>query len=108
MSLCRCGHQSFDLPAFLSYCPRVKSKASIQYTIRQVPKHVDSSLRQKSKQARQSLNEAALAALSKGLGLTDVPQRFHDLDSLAGTWQEDASFDAAIAAQDQVDPGLWK
>lgn len=41
--------------------------------IRPVPKHIDRSLRQKSKQARQSLNEATLDALSKGLGLADVP-----------------------------------
>ena len=81
---------------------------TIQYTIRQVPVHLDRSLRQKSKQARQSLNEAAIAALTKGLGLADEKPRYHDLDSLAGTWQEDAVFDAAIAAQDQVDPRLWK
>ena len=86
----------------------MKSNASIQYTIRQVPEHIDRSLRQKSKQAHQSLNEAAITALSKGLGLADAPPRYHDLDALAGTWQEDAAFDAAIAAQDQVDARLWK
>jgi hypothetical protein len=86
----------------------VKSEASIQYTIRQVPKHIDRSLRQKSKKARQSLNEAAIDALSKGLGLADVRPRYHDLDALAGTWEEDPGFDTAIAAQDQVDPSLWK
>ena len=86
----------------------MKSDASIQYTIRQVPARIDQSLRQKSKQARQSLNETAVAALAKGLGLADECPRFHDLDPLAGTWQEDAAFDAAIAAQDQVDVRLWK
>jgi hypothetical protein len=86
----------------------VKSKVSIQYTIRQVPEQIDRSLRQKSKQARQSLNEAAIDALSKGLGLAEDAPRYHDLDALVGSWQEDAAFDAAIAAQDQVDPRLWK
>ena len=86
----------------------MKSNASIQYTIRHVPVRIDQSLRQKSKQAGQSLNETAVAALTKGLGLADEPPRYHDLDPLAGTWQEDAAFDAAIAAQDQVDVRLWK
>ena len=86
----------------------MKVEGSVQYTIRQVPATVDRSLRRKSRQSRQSLNEAALEALAKGLGLAEERPRFHDLDSLAGTWQEDAAFDAAIAAQDQVDPRLWK
>lgn len=86
----------------------MKSGVPIQYTIRQVPRHIDRSLRQKSKQAGQSLNETAIDALSKGLGLAELSPRYHDLDSLAGTWQEDPGFDAAIAAQDQVDPRLWK
>lgn len=86
----------------------MKSTASIQYTIRQVPARIDRSLRAKSKQSRQSLNEAVIDALGKGLGLTDERQRYHDLDTLAGTWQEDPEFDGAIAAQDQVDPRLWE
>jgi hypothetical protein len=86
----------------------MKGDSSVQYTIRQVPKHIDRSLRQKSKQTGQSLNEAAIAALSKGLGLAEVHPHYHDLDALAGTWQEDAGFDAAIAAQNQVDTQLWK
>ena len=88
--------------------PVVKSTASVQYTIRRVPARVDRSLRQKSKQSRQSLNEAAIEALAAGLGLGEDRPRFHDLDALAGTWQEDRAFDAAIAAQDQVDAKLWK
>ena len=79
----------------------MKSGNSVQYTIRQVPARVDRSLRQKSKQSGQSLNEAAIEALAKGLGLAEERMRFHDLDPLAGTWAEDPAFDAAIAAQDQ-------
>lgn len=86
----------------------MKSNASVQYTIRQVPARIDRSLRQQSKQAGQSLNEAAIVALTKGLGLAGEPPCYHDLDPLAGTWQEDTAFDAAIAAQDQVDPSLWQ
>jgi hypothetical protein len=86
----------------------MRSEASIQYTIRQVPANLDRSLRQRSRQAGQSLNEAAIAALTRGLGLADERPRHHDLDPLAGTWEEDPGFDAAIAAQDRVDLRLWK
>ena len=86
----------------------MKSSGSIQYTIRQVPAHLDRSLRQRSKEAGQSLNEAAIEALRRGLGLAEARPHYHDLDALAGTWHEDAAFDAAITAQDQVDIRLWK
>jgi hypothetical protein len=32
----------------------------------------------------------------------------HDLDGLAGLWEEDPDFDAAIAAQHAVDEDLWR
>lgn len=37
-------------------------------------------------------------------------QRFHDLDSLAGTWssEEAAEFAQAIEPLDQIDPTLWQ
>ncbi len=34
--------------------------------------------------------------------------KFHDLDSLIGSWREDAEFDAAIRAFEQVDEAMWK
>ena len=83
-------------------------KTNIQYTIRQVPKRVDAVLRQRSRRSHRSLNEEALDALSRGLGVAEEKVAHHDLDSMAGTWQEDAAFDAAIAAQDQVDRKLWQ
>src|ERR1043166_5056557 len=96
------------MPARILYRIRVKAKNWVQYTIRQVPARIDRSLRQKSKQARQSLNESAIDSLTKEVGLADEQLRYHDLDPLAGTWQEDAAFDAAMVAQDQVDSRLWK
>jgi hypothetical protein len=65
-------------------------------------------LREQSKRAGQSLNAAAIAALRRGLGSANERPLYHDLDRLAGTCEEDPAFDAAIAAQDQVDPRLWK
>jgi plasmid stability protein len=86
----------------------VKSGNSVKYTIRNIPVRVARALRQKSKQSGKSLNAVALDALAKGLGLSEKRPVYHDLDGLAGTWVEDPAFDAAIAAQDQVEPQLWK
>jgi hypothetical protein len=79
-----------------------------QYTLRRIPARLDSALRRRARQEQRSLNEVALEALERGLGLTAEPLRHHDLDDLAGTWVDDPAFDQAIAAMDQVDPELWK
>ena len=78
-----------------------------QYTIRRVPGRVDHLLREKATRDNVSLNEAALQALSQGLGAGEEPQAFHDLDDLAGTWVQDEAFDRALEEQDRVDPDLW-
>ncbi len=83
-------------------------KSAIQYTIRQIPKRVDEALRESSVRSRRSMNTEAIHALSRGLGVADEKVRHHDLDALAGTWQDDPAFDTAIAAQDQVDKKLWQ
>lgn len=80
----------------------------IQYTLRRVPQQVDRALRQRAREERRSLNEVALEALERGLGLAGKPVRHHDLDDLAGTWVHDAEFDRAIEEMDQIDPELWK
>ncbi len=80
----------------------------MQYTIRRIPPAVDSALRRKARAEGKSLNEAAVDALVEGTGLSGVPQRRRDLSSIAGTWLEDAGFDAAIVAQDQIDEDLWR
>lgn len=80
----------------------------MQYTLRDIPRPVDAALRRKAKREAKSLNTVALEALQMGAGVAEEKVRFHDLDALAGTWQEDAAFDQALAAQDQVDARLWK
>jgi hypothetical protein len=50
-----------------------------------------------------SLNEVLRAALIREAESIYAPQRVYtDLDALAGSWVEDAGFDAAIRVQDQV------
>lgn len=68
----------------------------MQYTLRKIPPHIDHELRRRAEQEDKSLNEIALQALEKGLGLSGQPVRHHDLDDLAGTWVEDAEFDRAL------------
>ena len=85
----------------------MKSKASIQYTLRQVPREIDSALRKKSRRERKSLNQVAIEALSAGLAVNGAV-RYHDLDFAIGTWVEDKEFDAAIKDQDKIDEVLWR
>jgi hypothetical protein len=79
-----------------------------QYTIRRVPDRVDQLLREKAEQCGTSLNEAALSALSSGLGVEGGGVIYNDLDDLAGTWVQDNAFDRAMKEMDTLDEGLWK
>ncbi len=80
----------------------------MQYTIRGVPEAVDAALRARARAAGTSLNEAAVAALTEGAGLTGAPQKRRDLGDVAGTWRADRGLEAALAAQDRVDAELWR
>ena len=80
----------------------------IQYTIRGIPKRINAKIRKKAKEEGKSLNKVVIEALAHGLGLTDVPQKYNDLDDLVGTWGDDPEFDEAVKAMDQVDPDLWR
>ena len=79
-----------------------------QYTIRSIPQAVDRTLRARAAQTHQSLNTIVLAALQRGLGLTEDPPEFHDLDDLSGTWVSDPEFDRAMEVFESIDEELWK
>lgn len=79
-----------------------------QYTIRAVPPAVDRALRRRAKAEGKSLNAVAIEALERGLELDAIPHQHTDLDSLAGTWQEDKAFDRAVADFERVDEESWK
>ncbi len=86
----------------------MKSDGKRQYTVRSIPSAVDRALRQRARRQNKSLNQVALEALRLGVGL-DTPQHvFDDLDALAGTWEEDPEFEAALKGQDLVDRKLWR
>jgi len=79
-----------------------------QLTVRRVPERVRRKLREVARREAKSLNQVALEALEKGLGLSDEVVEHHDLDDLAGTWVEDPEFDRIVAEMDRVDPELWR
>jgi len=83
----------------------MKEQASVQYTIRGVPREVDRALRRKAKLRKQSLNRLILDQLSES---TTGAQRHEDFSDLVGQWVADAAFDRVIAAQRQVDWEKWK
>lgn len=80
----------------------------MQYTIRGIPQAIDHALRARARADRTSLNEAAVAALAEGAGVTGAPRKRRDLGDIAGTWKADKALEAALAAQDRVDEDLWR
>ena len=80
----------------------------MQYTIRNIPDILDAALRRFAREQRKSLNEVAVEALARGAGLGERRYRQRDLKEIAGNWRSDPGFDAAVAAQDRIDPELWK
>ncbi|HEV7514776.1 MAG TPA: hypothetical protein VGR07_00610 [Thermoanaerobaculia bacterium] len=80
----------------------------MQYTIRNVPSHLDRALRERAREVKKSLNEVALEALLQGTGLQGAPLRRRDLGDVAGTWVEDPEIDEALADQRRIDPELWR
>jgi hypothetical protein len=79
----------------------------MQYTIRRIPRNLDSALRRRARSRGKSLNETAIEALARGLGLEGAQVR-RDLADVVNTWKSEAAVAAAFAAQDRVDEDLWK
>src|SRR5438046_1241477 len=101
------GAPAVDMPALLDYCVGMKSRR-VQYTIRGIPSEVDQALKRKARRAQKSVNELAVAALRREAGVGEEPRRHHDLDALAGTWENDPLAEEALAAQRKVDLELWR
>ncbi len=83
-------------------------KSGIQYTVRNVSERLDAKLRETAAEYGVSLNDASLAALRKGTGITDAPVLHHDLDDLAGTWVRDPDSERALDEMRQIDEKMWQ
>ena len=82
-----------------------KQAASVQYTIRGVPREVDYVLRQKAAHKKQSLNRVILDELAVA---TVGRKRKADFSDLTSRWTPDPAFDEILAAQRKVDWSKWK
>lgn len=80
----------------------------MQYTLRKIPEALDHALRERARTEHKSINQIALEALVRAMGLGESAMRCRDLADLAGTWQEDPDFDRAIADQHRIDDAMWK
>jgi plasmid stability protein len=80
----------------------------MQYTLRNIPEHVDHAMRDKARREHRSLNEVAIEALSRGLGVDGEPVRHRDLTDIADTWIEDPEIEAALEEQRTIDHELWR
>lgn len=80
----------------------------MQYTIRDIPPHLDVELRERARRERKSLNQVAIEAMAQGLGVGGTRAQRRSLDDVAGTWTKDAAVEKALADQDRVDPKMWK
>jgi hypothetical protein len=88
---------------------RLPGRATVQYTVRDVPAEVDRALRRKASTEGKSLNHVLRDALARDAGTDPAgPDLHHDLDALAGTWDDDPDFDRAVADQDVVDDDAWR
>jgi len=98
------------LPAIYAYNAYIKKKSKIQHTSRDVPEAVDSWLREKAALEQISLNQAALQAMERGLGMADQPIRYRSLRSLLHKPEDAdrASWTEALSQMDQVNSEDWK
>jgi hypothetical protein len=80
----------------------------MQYTLRNISPTLDRELRRRAREQGVSLNAVALEALARGAGVADESVQKRTLRDLAGTWQEDATFDQALREQDAIDRDLWR
>ena len=80
----------------------------MQYTLRNVPEHLDRALREQARREHRSLNEVVIAALLRAVGRHGEPPIQRDLSDIVGTWVEDPEQDRILQDQRQIDPGMWR
>jgi predicted nucleic acid-binding protein len=80
-------------------------------TLRDIPPEVLRKLQARAKSAGVSLAKTVLKTLAESPGTRSgkQPVLHHDLDHFDGTWskKEAATFEKALRAQRQIDPGPW-
>jgi hypothetical protein len=82
--------------------------AGMQYTLRNVPRHLDRILRAKARAESKSINTVALEALQQGLGVNGASKQYDDLDWFFGSGKLERKVTQAIADHDVIHRDDWR
>ncbi len=79
-------------------------------TVRGIDNEVSRALKEKAKKERTSVNSIILEVIKEALGLKKRKTIYHDLDHLAGTWNEKdfKDFKNKITDFETIDEKIWK
>ena len=80
----------------------------MQYTLRNLPEHLDRAIRERARRENKSMNEVAVEALLRAFGMLGERPAQRDLSDVAGTWQADREMESVFEEQRRVDPELWR
>ena len=83
-------------------------QASMQYTIRNIPKVLDQALRRRARQHNKTLNEVVIEAMASGLGVQQAPAKRRSVREIFAGRSKDGDLEAALADQRRIDPELWR
>jgi hypothetical protein len=79
----------------------------MQYTIRNIPAHLDARVREVARNENLSLNQAVIEVMSRGVSGDRPVAGSEELASLSGSWVEDPAFDEAMESISEIDEELW-
>jgi hypothetical protein len=80
----------------------------MQYTLRFIPPHLDVELHERARREKKSLNQVAIEAMARGLGVAETKSPRRSVGDVAGTWKKDAAVEKALDDQDHIDPKMWR
>lgn len=81
------------------------------FNLRKIPPTTMALLKKKAIEQKTSVNSLLLKLVEQGLGIIHLTKKpvFHDLDYLAGTWndKEAQAFETNIKSFEKIDKELW-
>jgi HEAT repeat protein len=88
----------------------MNERQPVQYTVRDVSAEVDLRLREAAALEEVSLNQAALRALARGLGVDGTPVRYRSLGGIVRRAPKTGikAWRQALREQDKVNPADWR
>jgi hypothetical protein len=81
-------------------------------TLDNLPGHIERALRERARLDQKSLDQAAVDAMARGLGIQPTapyePVTHRDLSDIAGTGGIDDEMEAIFWEHRRIDPEIWK